>query len=61
MAESKKPRENEAERRQEALPGTDFFESESQEEDRARGEKIGSTFDKSRGEQGGPTPGKQAE
>jgi hypothetical protein len=61
MAESKKPGENEAERRQEALPGTDFYESEVRERDRVRGEKIGSTFDKSRGEKGGPTPDKQAE
>lgn len=61
MAESKNQRKTEADRRQESLPGTDFFESEAEEKERLRGEKIGSTGDNPERERSGGTPTRRAD
>ena len=46
---------------QENLPGTDFYESEAGQDERVRGERIGSTFEEADHERRDREQGKQAE
>lgn len=61
MPNPKNPQENPQQGGEENLPGTDFYEAEAEEEDRAAGQKIGSTFDElDRGSEPGAS-GRQAD